>query len=76
MDFELDDNGNQTNLSEYLMGEDGDDPVSDPLHSGNLAKGGSVTGTMVGQAKIGDKYKLIYTGNIFSKDEKITFNLN
>lgn len=75
-DFKLDDNGNQTDLSEYLMGEDGNNPVTDPLDSGTLAKGGSVTGTMVGQAKIGDKYKLIYTGNMFLNEEKITFDLN
>ena len=58
------------------MDDNGNDPVSDPLHSGSLAKGGSVTGTMVGQAKIGNKYKLIYTGNMFLKDDKITFELN
>ncbi|WP_341784666.1 DUF4352 domain-containing protein [Lactococcus garvieae] len=75
-DFKIDDNGNQTNLSEYLMDENGNDPVSDPLNSGSLAKGGSVTGTMVGQAKIGNKYKLIYTGNMFLKDDKVTFELN
>ena len=75
-DFKIDDNGNQTDLSEYLMDDNGNDPVSDPLHSGSLAKGGSVTGTMVGQAKIGNKYKLIYTGNMFLKDDKVTFELN
>lgn len=75
-DFKLDDNGNQTNLSEYIMNDDGSNPVSDTLSSGSLSKGGSVTGTMVGQAKVGDKYKLIYTGNMFLDKEKITFELN
>lgn len=75
-DFKLDDAGNQTALSEYIMNEDGSNPVSDALNSGSLAEGGSVTGTMVGQAKVGDKYKLVYTGNMFLNESKITVELN
>ncbi|MFZ2577878.1 MAG: DUF4352 domain-containing protein [Lactococcus hircilactis] len=75
-DFKLDSNGNQTSLSEYATDDDGNNLAGNELSSGTLAKGGSVTGSMVGQAKKGDKYKLIYTGNMFFKDSKITFELN
>lgn len=69
-DFQLDDNGNQTDTTEITSG------VSDTLNSGTLAKGGSVTGNLVGQANTSDKLKLIYSGNIFSQKETITFALN
>lgn len=75
-DFKLDDAGNQTALSEYIMNEDGSNPVTDALNSGTLAEGGKVTGTMVGQAKKDGKYKLIYTGNMFLNESKITVELN
>lgn len=75
-DFKLDDNGNQTDLTETIVNDDGSNPVSDSLTTGSLSKGGSVTGTMVGQAKTGDKYKLVYTGNMFLDKEKVTFELN
>ena len=75
-DFKLDDNGNQTDLSEYVSDDDGNQIANDTLNSGNLAENGKVTGTMVGQAKVGDKYKLMYTGNMFNEKEKIAFELN
>lgn len=69
-DYKLDDNGNQTDMSEITSN------VQDELHSGTLAKGASVTGNLVGQAKTSDKLKLIYEGNIFSSKEHVTFELN
>lgn len=76
LDFKLDDNGNQTNLTEIVMDDNGHKVVSDDLKSGDLTKGASVTGTLVGQAVQTDKLKLIYTGSLFSKDEKVTFALD
>lgn len=76
-DFKLDDKGNQTPFSEYITGDDGAKVVNDILNSGTLVEGGKVTGSMIGQAKIGDKYKLVYSG--YTKNYKkntITFNLN
>lgn len=75
-DFKLDDKGNQTRLSEYITGDDGTKVVNDILNTGDLAEGGKVTGSMIGQAKIGDKYKLIYSGYMFNNKDTITFNLN
>jgi len=69
-DFKLDDNGNQTDATEITSS------VNDTLNSGTLAKGGSVTGNLVGQANTSDKLKLIYSGSIFSQKETITFDLN
>lgn len=70
LDFKLDDNGNQTDMSEFTTS------VQDELHSGTLAKGASVTGNLVGQANTSDKLKLIYEGNVFSSKEHISFALN
>ena len=75
--FKLDDAGNQTSFSDYLTGDDGKKVVNDILGSGDLAEGGKVTGSMIGQAKVGEKYKLVYSG--YTKNYKkntITFNLN
>ncbi|WP_270340157.1 DUF4352 domain-containing protein [Leuconostoc mesenteroides] len=69
-DFKLDDNGNQTDATEITSS------VNDTLNSGTLAKGGSVTGNLVGQANTSNKLKLIYSGSIFSQKETITFDLN
>lgn len=69
-DFKLDDNGNQTDVTEITSS------VNDTLNSGTLAKGGSVTGNLVGQANTSNKLKLIYSGSIFSQKETITFDLN
>ncbi|MDR1606550.1 MAG: DUF4352 domain-containing protein [Streptococcaceae bacterium] len=68
-DFKLDDLGNQTHLDDYLHD-------METLSSGSLAENGSVTGNLIGQAKVEDKLKLIYTGNMFTEEEKVTFNLN
>ena len=70
LDFKLDDNGNQTDMSEFTTS------VQDELHRGTLAKGASVTGNLVGQANTSDKLKLIYEGNVFSSKEHISFALN
>ncbi len=76
LDFKLDDNDNQTDLTEVVLDDNGHKVVGDDLKYGDLAKGASVTGTLVGQAVQTDKLKLIYTGSLFSKDEKITFDLD
>lgn len=70
LDYKLDDNGNQTDMSESTSS------VQDTLNSGTLAKGATVTGNLVGQAKTSDKLKLIYEGNVFSSKEHIAFELN
>lgn len=69
-DFKLDDNGNQTDMNSY------DPNTEDTLHSGDLAKGASVTGNLIGEGNQSNKLKLIYDGNMFSKKEKVTFALN
>ena len=75
--FKLDDAGNQTSFSDYLTGDDGKKVVNDILGSGDLAEGGKVTGSMIGQAKVGEKYKLVYSGYTYNyKKNTITFNLN
>lgn len=76
LDFKLDDNGNQTDLTEIVLDDNGHKVVGGDLKSGDLTKGASVTGTLVGKAVQTDKLKLIYTGSLFSKDEKITFDLD
>lgn len=76
LDFKLDDNGNRTDLTEIVLDDNGHKVVGDDLKSGDLTKGASITGTLVGQAVQTDKLKLIYTGSLFSKDEEITFDLD
>ncbi|MBU7536946.1 DUF4352 domain-containing protein [Leuconostoc lactis] len=76
LDFKLDDNGNQTDLTELVMDDNGNKITNDDLKYGDLSKGASVTGSMIGQATKNDKLKLIYTGSLFSNNEKITFDLN
>ncbi|MDV8935908.1 DUF4352 domain-containing protein [Leuconostoc sp.] len=76
LDFKLDDNGNQTDLTELVMDDNGNKITNDDLKYGNLSKGASVTGSMIGQATKNNKLKLIYTGSLFSNNEKITFDLN
>ncbi len=50
--------------------------VNDELKYGDLSKGSTVTGTLIGQAVKTDKLKLIYTGSLFSDESKITVDLN
>jgi len=76
LDFKLDDNGNQTDLTELAMDDNGNKITNDDLKYGDLSKGASVTGSMIGQATKNNKLKLIYTGSMFSNKEKITFDLN
>lgn len=70
LDFKLNDKGNQTDLDEITTDND------TSLNSGTLSKGGSVTGTMTGQAIKGDKLQLLYKGSILEKDEKFAIDLN
>lgn len=77
MDFKLDDKGNQTDLTDsYIMDDNGNNIITDELKYGNLSKGASVTGTLVGQAVKADKLQLIYTGSLFSDESKITIDFN
>jgi len=76
LDFKLDDNGNQTDLTELVMDDNGNKITNDDLKYGDISKGASVTGSMIGQATKNNKLKLIYTGSLFSNNEKITFDLN
>ncbi|MCM0601231.1 DUF4352 domain-containing protein [Periweissella ghanensis] len=69
-DFKLNDKGNQTDLDEITTDSD------NPLSSGTLSKGGTVTGNMTGQAIKGDKLQLFYKGSIFDKDETFSIDLN
>ncbi len=70
LDFKLDDNGNQTDLTELVMDDNGNKITNDDLKYGDLSKGASVTGSMIGQATKNNKLKLIYTGSLFSNNEK------
>jgi len=76
LDFKLDDKGNQTALTDIVMDDKGNKITNDDLKYGDLSKGASVTGSLIGQATKDNKLKLIYTGSLFSNNEKITFNLN
>lgn len=76
LDFKIDDKGNQTDLTEMVMDDNGNNIVNDELKYGDLSKGSTVTGTLIGQAVKTDKLKLIYTGSLFSDESKITVDLN
>lgn len=69
-DFQLDDNGNQTDFDDVVS------TVNNDLDSGSLKPGASVTGTLVGQANPNDKLKATYSGSVFSDDENFNFQLN
>ncbi|MBZ5969017.1 DUF4352 domain-containing protein [Leuconostoc gasicomitatum] len=76
LDFKIDDKGNQTDLTEIVMDDNGNNIVNDELKYGDLSKGATVTGTLVGQAVKADKLQLLYTGSLFSNESKITVDLN
>lgn len=67
-DFEIKAAGNQTSLDEFNMDE------NNQLDSGDLTAGGSVSGTMTGQAKADGTVELIYNPSYFS-DRHLTFKL-
>ena len=69
-DFQLDDNGNQTDFDDVVS------TVNNDLDSGTLKPGASVTGTLVGQANPNDKLKATYSGSVFSDKESFNFKLN
>lgn len=60
-DFKVNSNGNQTDFTEI----DTDD--HERLESGELAAGGSVTGSLTGQAKKDGSVQLVYTPSFFSE---------
>ncbi|MGL5301450.1 MAG: DUF4190 domain-containing protein [Weissella confusa] len=72
-DYKLDDNGNQTDMDEIVSSdENGNDIVTDELSSGTLQPGGSVTGTLVGQANPNDNLKLASV----DYDNKVNWTVN
>lgn len=72
LDFNLDSNGNSTSFNEILTD---DNYSNNTLDSGSLDKGATVTGNLLGQAKIGSKLKLIYKPDSLS-DRTFKVNLN
>lgn len=68
-DYKLNADGNAINLSEYLSS------VNDQLNSGDLDKGASVTGTMVGQAKIDAKSLKLQYHSSFWNDKTVDIKL-
>jgi hypothetical protein len=67
-DFNLSDNGNNTNFDAILTS------VTDLLQSGSLSPKGTVTGNMVGQATIGGTLKLVSL-NSLNQSTNWTINL-
>ena len=67
-DFKIKAAGNQTSLDEINIDE------NNQLDSGDLTAGGSVSGTMTGQAKANGTVELIYNPSYFS-DRHLTFKL-
>ncbi|AOG33078.1 hypothetical protein ALX04_009415 [Lactiplantibacillus plantarum subsp. plantarum] len=67
-DFKIKAAGNQTSLDEINIDE------NNQLDSGDLTAGGSVSGTMTGQAKADGSVELIYNPSYFS-DRHLTFKL-
>lgn len=67
-DFQIDDNGNSTDIDEINSDDD------NTFDSGTLTTGGSVTGDLIGQASKNGNIKLIYTPDSMS-DEHLTFQI-
>jgi hypothetical protein len=65
MDFQLNANGNSTNMMEILTSEK---HSKDTLESGDLDPGASVTGNLIGQAKRGADLKLQYQPSIWNDE--------
>lgn len=72
------------NPLDYSLNEDGVSSSTgftyadgvESLSSGDLDKGASVTGNLVGEANPDSKLKLRYEGNFFSSDHEVDFDLN
>lgn len=72
------------NPLDYSLNEDGVSSSTgftyadgvESLSSGDLDKGASVTGNLVGEANPDSKLKLRYEGNFFSSDHEVDFELN
>lgn len=76
-DFKLNDNGNKTDFDEIPMDVNGEYKQynDNRLESGTLSKGASVDGYLIGAANPNDSVFLEYTGNMFSTNTKVKFNL-
>lgn len=68
LDYQLNANGVNTNFTEFLSGVE-------TLNSGDLDKGATVTGNLIGQAPKDGPLKVVYTSNFFDKEEKMSFIL-
>lgn len=69
-DFKLDADGNSTSFTGINM------DVKNTLNSGDLKKGASVSGNLVGEADNTKKLSMEYRGNLFSDDAKFSVKLN
>lgn len=72
-DFQLYADGNETDFDSFC----GNDSIdNDMMDSGSLNKGASVSKWLVGKAKKDAKeVKLVYTGNMFDDETKVSVNL-
>lgn len=68
LDYQLNANGVSNNMIGYVDGVDA-------MNSGDLDPGATVTGNLIGQAPTDGSLKLVYTGNLFNKEEKMSFVL-
>lgn len=69
-DFKLDADGNSTSFTGINM------DVKNTLNSGDLKKGASVSGNLVGEADNTKKLSMEYRGNLFSDDATFSVKLN
>ena len=73
-DFKLNADGNRTDMDAMYTAEN--EYGNNTLNAGELEKGASVTGCMVGEAnKNTKKLELDYNGDLFTEEAKITINL-
>ena len=68
LDYQLNANGVNTDFTSYLTGVD-------TLNSGDLDKGATITGNLIGEAPKDGPLKVVYTSNFFDKEEKMSFIL-
>lgn len=75
--FKLNDNGNKTGFDAFPISvtDEFKQYEDNRLESGTLAKGASVEGYLIGAANPNDSVFLEYTGNMFSNETKVKFNL-
>lgn len=70
-DFEMQNSQGQINSQTFSIANS-----ETALSSGDLAAGGKVSGTIIFEEPVGDtNLSLIYTGSLFSNNEKLTFKL-